>query len=114
MGYGRELSRHIEGAGLEAASRRYAPAADLPPASRTAINNNRTASLGLRADLDGTAIIYATRVNKLVAPDGCFRTALSVAEMVRILEVEPASLSLPGSDHEINPRASCSVPSPAR
>ena len=104
-GLDHEVARWVVGAGPGAAAERRAPAANAPPASQAARNNNRLMALGWVADLDGTAVIYPREVNGLVAADGRFRTDLSPAEMARILGVDPATIARPGSSDEIDARA---------
>ncbi len=83
----------------------YSPPPPGMPRQRRADANNRNAELGLAVNLDGIAVLYPELADGLVAPDGRFRTELSLLEMSRVLQIDPLSIAKTGTTDEVDPGA---------
>jgi hypothetical protein len=94
---------------LDEQARCSPPAKEMPPPSREAVIHEHAAALHLPVDLDGVAVVYPEEVDSLVRDDGSFRADLSLSEVAGILKIGVKTISLAGSQREIDSDATLFV-----
>ncbi len=97
---GKDLSSLIEAKNLDIAARRQEP---LPNFPRPPITEVVDFAARYARDIDGIAVPYTAEADRLVLPDGEFKTDLTIEEAATILRMDPSEIAK--TDGSLDPDA---------